>query len=267
MADKMLVAVFDNESKSYEGSRILRELDAEGSIAVFAMSVIAKDASGKVTVKEAADQGPLGTAVGLFAGSLLGLLGGPAGIAVAAGAGTLGGALYDLARVGVGEDFLADVGRQLQPGKSAVVAEISEEWVMPVDTRLEAAGGIVLRRARQEVVDAQIERDAAALKAEIADLKAEHARATREHKAKLEAKIEAVKGKLRATQDRAKAALAAVTEENEAKIKALQVNLAKARGDAKAKLDARIAEGRAEHKRRSEKLHQAWELTKQALAE
>jgi uncharacterized membrane protein len=71
--DKMLVAVFDNESKAYEGSRILRELDAEGSIEVFAISVIVKDASGKVTVKEVADQGPVGTAVGLFAGCLLGL--------------------------------------------------------------------------------------------------------------------------------------------------------------------------------------------------
>ncbi len=263
--DKMLVAVFDNESKAYEGSRILKELDAEGSIAIFAIAVIGKDTNGNVTVKQAADEGPLGTAVGLFTGSLLGLLGGPVGFAVGAGVGTFGGVLYDLAQVGVSDEFLADVGQELQAGKSAVVAEIWEEWVMPVDTRIEAAGGVVLRRAREEVVDAQIARDAAALKAEVANLKAEHARAAKEHKAKLEAKIEAVKGKLRATQDRAKATLAAATEENEAKIKALQAKLAKAHGDAKARLDARISEARDAHKRRSEKLHQAWELTKQAL--
>jgi uncharacterized membrane protein len=213
----------------------------------------------------AARNPPLGTAVGLFTGSLLGMLAGPAGLAVGAGAGMLGGAFYDLARVGVGDDFLTDAGQQLKPGKSAVVAEVWEEWVMPVDTRIEAAGGTVLRRAREEVVDAQLERDAAAFKAEIASLKAEHARATKEHKAKLEAKIEAVKGKLRATQDRAKAALAKASEENEAKIKALQAKAAKAQGDAKTKLEARISEGRADFKRRSDKLHQAWELTKQAL--
>jgi uncharacterized membrane protein len=264
--DKMLVAVFENESKAYEGSRILRELDEEGSIAIFAIAVIAKDASGKVTVKQAADEGPLGTAVGLFAGSLLGLLGGPVGFAVAAGAGTIGGALYDLAQVGVGDDFLDEVGQQLQAGKSGVVAEVWEEWVMPVDTRIEAAGGIVLRRAREEVMDAQIERDAAALKTEVANLKVELAQATKENKAKLEAKIAAVNRKFRATQDRAMAALAAATDEAEAKIKALQAKLAKAHGDAKAKLDARIADARAEHKRRSEKLHQAWDLAKQAMA-
>jgi uncharacterized membrane protein len=264
--DKMLVAIFDSERKACEGSRILRELDAEGSITTFAIAVITKEASGTVIVAQPADRGPLGTAVGLFAGSALGLLGGPVGFAVAAGAGTLGGALYDLAQVGVGDDFLADVGQQLQAGKSAVVAEVSEEWVMPVDTRIEATGGIVLRRAREEVVDARIERDAVAFKAEIASLKAELARATKENKAKLEAKIEAAKGKLRATQDHAKAVLAATSEESEAKIKALQAKEAKARGDAKAKLEARISEARARQERRSERLHQAWELTKQAMA-
>ena len=35
--DKMLVAVFENESKAYEGSRILKQLDAEGSIAIYAL--------------------------------------------------------------------------------------------------------------------------------------------------------------------------------------------------------------------------------------
>ncbi|TAM48134.1 MAG: DUF1269 domain-containing protein [Acidobacteria bacterium] len=265
--DKMLVTVFDNESKAYEGSRILKELDAEGSIGLYATAVVAKDAGGKVNVKQATNEGPLGTAAGLFAGSLLGLLGGPVGLAVGAGVGTLGGVLYDLARVGVSDDFLAEVERQLQPGKAAVVAEAWEEWVTPVDTRIEAAGGTVLRRAREEVVDAKLERETASLKAEIAALKAEHAQATKEHKAKLEAKLEVAKGKLRATQNRVKATLAAVTAEYEAKIKALQAKATKARGDAKAKLEARISEDQARSRRCSEKLHQAWELAKQALEE
>src|SRR5258708_34470097 len=84
---------------------------------------------------------------------------------------------HDLAKVGVGEDFLDEVGQHLQPGKAAVVAEVWEEWVMPVDTRMEAAGGVVFRCARGEVLDYQLERDAAALKAEVADRKAEDAQA------------------------------------------------------------------------------------------
>ena len=263
--NKILVAIFENESKAYEGQRILRQLDAEGSIETFATAVLAKDSTGNVTVKQEDDEGPVGTAVGLLTGSLLGLLAGPVGLVVAAGAGTLGGAIYDLANVGIGADFLDEVGRELQPGKSAVVADVWEEWVTPVDARIEAAGGMVLRRGREEVVDAQIEREAAALKAETASLKAERAQAKAERKAKLEGKIEATRAKLRATQERARAALAAVKEEAEAKIKKLEAKAAKAHGERKAKLDARIAETRADLGRRSERLHRARELTKEAL--
>jgi uncharacterized membrane protein len=266
MDSKMIVAVFDTEKQAYEGSKALKDLHAEGSITLYAGAVIAKDAGGKVTVKQEADEGLFGTGVGLVTGSLIGLLGGPVGVAIGATAGTFGGVLYDLEQAGVGGDFLDEVGRHLQPGKVAVVAEVSEEWVIPVDTRLEAAGGVVFRRARAEVVDSQIERDAAALKAELADLKAEHACADKLAKAKLQAKIASAKARLEATRDRAKAAVDATKREMEAKIKSLKEQVAKARADRKARIEARIAEVQSEYKRRSGKLHQAWELTKEALA-
>jgi uncharacterized membrane protein len=266
MKDKIVVAIFDDERKAYQGSKALNDLDAKGSITLYASAVIAKDANGKVTVKQTADEGPLGTGVGLFTGSLIGLLGGPAGVAVGALTGTAGGLLYDLASLGVGDDFLDEVGRQLKPGKAAVVAEIWEEWEMPLDISMEAVGGNVLRRTRGEIVDAQTERDVASLKAEVADLKAEFASADEEARAKLQAKIDTAKMKLTAAQGRAKAAAEATTREMDAKIGALKEHAAKAKGDAKAKVEARIAEVKSDHKRRADKLHQAWELTKEALA-
>ena len=36
--DRMLVVVFNNETKAYEGERALLQLDAEGSISVYARS-------------------------------------------------------------------------------------------------------------------------------------------------------------------------------------------------------------------------------------
>ncbi len=264
--DRILVVVFDNESKAYDGFRILQELDVEDSITIFASAVVTKDASGKMSVKQETDEGPAGTAVGLLTGSLLGALGGPVGVAVGVGVGTVGGLLYDAAQIGVGEDFLDEVGKQMKPGKAAVVAEVWEEWVLPVDTRIEAAGGTVFRRTREEVVAAHIERDVAALKGEVASLNAELARAAKEQKAKLETKIDTAKGKLRAMQDRAKSALTAAKEQGEAKVKALQARAEKARGDAKANLDRRVVEARADYKRRSDELDQAWQLAKKALA-
>ena len=77
----------------------------------------------------------------------------------------------DLVNLGVGVDFLDEVSRQLSPGKAAIVAEIEEEWVTPLDTRMEALGGTIYRRPRAEVIDVKMERDAALLQAELDKLK------------------------------------------------------------------------------------------------
>jgi uncharacterized membrane protein len=264
--DRMLVAVFETETNAFGGTKALQALDADGSISLYAMAVIVKDGTGKVTVKQAAESGPLGTAVGMLTGSLVGLFAGPVGFAIALGAGALGGAVYDLAKVGVAEDFLADVGKALSAGKSAVVAEAWEEWETPVDTSLEALDGLVFRRVRGEVLDAQLERDAAAFKAELTSLQDEVKSAAQDARVKLESKVDALKDKLRMTQERVRQELDAAKKESEAKVKLLQAKQVKAHGERKAKIEARIAEVHADAKRRGDKLLQAWELTKQALA-
>jgi uncharacterized membrane protein len=263
--DRMLVVIFPTEADAYRGATVLRELDAEGSITLYSAAVIAKGSDGSVGVKRAAEEGPAGTAVGILTGSLLGLFAGPVGLAVAVGAGTLGGLIYDLARVGVNDSFLDEASRQLEPGKVAVVAEAWEEWVTPVDTRMEEVGGIVLRRVRGEVIDAQIESDVKTLRVELTSLRDEQSRALKEQRAKLDAKIEGAKKELHAAQDRAKAALDGATREGEAKLKLLEERLGRARGDAKTKIDARIKATRAEYQRRSGLLRQAAELARQAV--
>src|SRR5579871_1603979 len=134
---KMIVIVFDTERQAYEGSRALKELHNEGSITLYGQAVVVKDSSGKAVVKDAADKGPLGMAVGLLTGSLVGVLGGPVGMAVGAATGTYAGAIYDMVAAGINMDFVDEASAQLQPGKAAVVAEIEEEWVTPLDTRME----------------------------------------------------------------------------------------------------------------------------------
>jgi uncharacterized membrane protein len=252
--DKMLVVVFSTEGAAYEGSKALSALDQEGSIALYATSVIAKDAAGHVTVKQEADQGPLGTTVGLLTGTLIGLIGGPVGAAAGAYAGTLGGGMFDLARAGVATDFVDEVAGSLKPGKVAVVAEMNEDWVTPVDTRMEALGGEVLRRARTEVVDAQINSEQAAMKEEIAELKAEAAKATGDAKSKLQKRIDAANTRLKGLQSRAKTAFDADQQQMEAKLRVLQDRSAKAKGDAKSRIEQRV-----------DKLRKAWERTKEKM--
>jgi uncharacterized membrane protein len=250
--DKMLVVVFPTEAAAYEGSKALSALDEEGSIALYAKAVIAKDAGGRVSVKQEADEGPLGTTVGLLTGTLIGLIGGPVGAAVGAYAGTVGGGMFDLARAGVATDFVDEVARSLKGGKAAVAAEIYEEWVIPLDTRMEALGGEVLRRARTEVVDAQVASEQASMKQEIAELETEAAKATGEAKARVQKRIDAASARLRGLQSRAKAAFEADNQQLEAKLRVLQDRTAKAKGDV-----------RAGFQQQTEKLRRAWQRTRE----
>ena len=264
--EKMLVVVFDNELKAYDGSKALQELQNDGSINLFAKAVIARDASGKVAMKQQGDMGPVGTAVGLLTGSLIGVIGGPVGIAIGAYAGTMGGLVYDLVNVGISEDFLFEVEKSLLPGKAAVVAEVWEEWTVPVDSRMEALGGVVFRRTRGDVVDAQMERDAMVLETELAELEAERDQANDETRAKLQAKVDQAKARLQAKQDEIQARIESIQKETDAKVKSLQERAAKESGERKAKREARIVELQADQKRRSDLLKKAWDLTKEALS-
>jgi uncharacterized membrane protein len=250
--DKMLVAVFPTESAAYEGSRALSALDQEGSIVLYAAAVIAKDAAGKVSVKQEADQGPLGTTVGVLTGTLLGLIAGPAGAAVGGYLGAVGGGAFDLARMGVGADFLDEVTRSLQPGKVAVVAEINEEWVTPIDSRMERLGGQVLRRARSEIVDTQISSEQAAMKEEIAELKAEAAKATGDAKVRLQKRVDAADARLQGLQGRARSLLDRDRQQLEAKLRVLQERTTKSKDEA-----------RAGYQQWTEKLRKAWERNKE----
>lgn len=264
--DKMVVITFDSEDSAYQGSKALHELHEEGSIALYAMAVVAKDPDGKVSVKQAADNGPVGTAVGMLVGAMVGLIGGPAGMAVGMVSGAAFGAINDLTNVGVDGEFLAEVDKNLAPGKWAVVAECFENWVTPLDSRMEEVGGTVLRRARTDFVDELIERDIAATKADFAQLKAEYEQASDENKAKLKAKMDAAKAKLQASVDRAKERSASIKKEADAKVEALEQQLKKASADTKAKFQERAHELKADYNNRMDKLKKSWELASEALS-
>lgn len=266
MMDKILVVVFDSENKAYEGSKVLQELQNEGNINLYAKAVIARDTNGKVEVKQEGNMGPIGTAVGLLTGSLIGLIGGPVGLAIGAYTGTVGGMVYDLANAGISQDFLFEVEKSLLPGKAAVVAEVWEEWTIPVDTRMEALGGVVFRRTRGDVIDTHFERDAVALEADLAELKAERDQAIGEDRAKLQAKVDKAKARLQDKQDQIQARIESIQKETEAKIESLQKRADKETGERKAKREARIAELQADQKRRTVLFTKAWDLTKEALS-
>jgi len=230
--DRMLVVVFDNETNAYQGKKALQELANEGSIGVYAYAVLVKKADGTATIKQGDDSGPIGTLVGTAFGSLIGILGGPVGVLAGATAGMSVGAGADLSDASLSSDFLDDVTKALKPNKVALVAEIDEEWVTPVDTRMEAIGGSVFRRSVTDVADKIHDEHISAMKADLAQMKAEHAQGRADQKAKLQEKINALDSRIQAQLEKAKLRRDAAATKAKVKAEVQSVKAAAARAKA-----------------------------------
>lgn len=247
---KMLAIVFNDEKSAYEGARALAELNTEGSIDVYAAAVLEKDARGWVTTKKTQSDFPLQTFAGTAIGGLIGLLGGPAGVAVGSGIGVMAGLLGDMYGASVDEVFLSEVSTALTPGKWAVIAEVDEDWVTPVDTRMEALGGVVHRTLKSRFDHEQWSQAAADARTELDQLKAEERDARADRKAKLQAQIDRQSKRVDAQLDRATARSRQATEELDFKITGLQNRIDKAMGDNKAALEERLAKLRSDYQNR-----------------
>lgn len=280
------IAIFvENESRAYDAERALGALHDEGSITLYTAAVLTKDGNGKIHVKDERDGGLLGTGVGALTGGLLGILGGalaaaaaPVAVAGAAAAaiavgglgglatGALFGSVWDVLDAGVSADFAQDVTTHLASGKSAVVAEIDEDWQAPLDTRIAELGGTIIRTWRSDFEERQSEIAAELDRREYEAASAEWEAAKGEAKQKAQKRLDDAKAKLAATEKRIKGNIDKFNADTKAKIDALEKQIASASAENKARLQKRVDEMKADRAKRSAKLHQAWELTKQALS-
>ncbi len=260
--NKVIFVGFDTEKQAYEGDRALHEMHNDATITLYNDAVVVKEKDGKVAVREQPDVQPVGTIGGLLTGGLIGLLGGPIGAAVGLGAGTLVGAAFDLTKAGIDKDFVTDAAAKLEIGKAAVVAEIDEEWEVPVDTRMEAAGGKILRKTRTQIDEAYLEKSIEASQKQLANLEAEKlasVKASQEAKSKkeadrLQAKIDAAKRDLQKKEDELSAKIKSVDKEGKDRIAVLEGQKVTASQDSKALLDRRLADVRSDYDRQSKRL-------------
>jgi len=198
--DRMLVVVFDNETKAYDGVKALLDLDDDRSISLYAYAVIKKNADGSVTMKQSDEVGPVGTLVGTTVGSLIGLIAGPAGAVLGGSAGMTGGSAFDLHNARIANDYLDDVQKALAVNKVAIVAQVDEDWITPVDSHMEELGGDVFRRGLSDVTKTANQEELTAMKADMAQYQAELARARADRHAKVQAKITQLEAKIQARQ-------------------------------------------------------------------
>lgn len=151
--NKVLVAVFGSERNARKALAALEALADADTIRVNASAIVTKGPGGAITVSRTEQPEPESTLGATAVGVLIGLLAGGVGLAVGAATGLVVGSMADMFYLKVGRDFLADVERTLEPGKTALVAQIYEEDSAPVDERLAGLGAVVFRRPVGDVAD------------------------------------------------------------------------------------------------------------------
>jgi uncharacterized membrane protein len=272
--NRVIFVGFDTEQKAYEGDRALHDMHRDGTLTLYNDAVVVKESGGKVALRRAPEAEPVGTLGGMLTGGLIGLIGGPVGAAVGLGTGTLIGAAFDLTKEGVDQDFVEDVGARLEPGKAAVIAEIDEQWQVPLDTRMEALGGKLVRRTQTQIEDAYLEREIETAQKELAVLESEtmaevkgsETEKARKRAEKLQAKIDAARRKVLEKEEELARKRQSVKDEGDRKIAVLEAQKATATVESKAALDRRLADLRADYDRRAQRLQEALDRRRAAHA-
>lgn len=258
--------IFPDEKKAYEGVHAIKQLHEEGTVTLYSHAVVQRSAKGTLDYKETDLDGPIGTGLGALLGGLAGVFGGPVGMAAGLAAGTMLGASSDLFNLGVGSDFVEMIEKQLTPGKTAVVAEVGEEWTTPLDTRMQDIGGIVVREARDDFIDDQVNRRITTRKQEFAQRRAEFsAKIAGKKMESIERAVASAQEKLKRAAEDASSTLQRYRDETDAKLRTLEGQVQKATPQARSQIEKRISELRADGERRFTKVDEAIRTARKAL--
>jgi len=120
--NEVVVVSFPGEQRATEVLRALQQLNHEHVIALKNAATIICHANGKIEIHETQDfDGKQGALFGALAGGLLGALRGDTieGAVIGAAGGYVTSRVLDL---GFNDDYLKELGSQLTPGTSAIVA-------------------------------------------------------------------------------------------------------------------------------------------------
>lgn len=146
MARRAITAVFHTQNEAYDAASDLDKLDKHEGFRIKQAALVTKNLKGNLTVPDTKGNNvPWGTFGGPIVGGLLGLIAGPTGAAVGAGAGLLAGWTGDLVRLGMDEDVVQSISSEMNPGDSAVIAEVDEGSTEAVDRIVASHHGRIYR--------------------------------------------------------------------------------------------------------------------------
>lgn len=239
--NKMLVVSFKNERDAFNGMSALKTLSNDGSVTVYNSAVIQKDEDG-IVVRDASGTVLTGTSIGFLIGALVGVLGGPAGLALGAFSGSSVGLAYDLYNSGVDAEFVQKVSASMDEGSVNIVAEVYEEWVIPVDTKMSENNGVVIRKLKNEVINDQIDEEIALSQKEFENFKLESQKVSGAAKESLQKYIETAKETLGALKTKTQEKLDKTKVEYESKSAIINTQLKDVSAEHKDRLKNKLVE-------------------------
>ncbi len=200
--DNVLVVTFGedpkNDENAYQALTDLKQLDSQDQIEIRGAAVVTRDRDGRVDVKsDVGEDAFVGTASGGLIGLLVGIIGGPLGMLLGGAYGMLVGSLFDVNEVDTTESVLGEISKQIQPTRTAVLAQVTERSPEVIDAAMARLDGEVLRRRAVDVEDEIAVAEEAQRKAKHEARKELHKARVEESKADAHAKVEEMKAKLR----------------------------------------------------------------------
>ena len=155
MSDLIAIA-YDDEFKAQEVRLTLAKLQKEHLIELEDAAVVIKNDKGEVKLNQAINLTATGAVSGGFWGLLIGtlFLNPILGVAAGASAGALSGAMTD---IGVDDNFMKELGENLQPGTSALFVLVRKATPDKVLEEVAPFGGKVLRTSLSKDEEQQLQ--------------------------------------------------------------------------------------------------------------
>jgi uncharacterized membrane protein len=147
-AENVILVTFGEGGGAYQAMTALGELDSQKQVEVVAAAVVTRGDDGQIQVKdETADYDLPGTAAGGIIGLLIGILGGPLGVLIGGSYGVLVGSLFDVADADDTHSVLAEMSKKIEPGSTAVLAQVIEPSYEVIDSAMARVSGTVVRQS------------------------------------------------------------------------------------------------------------------------
>ena len=135
---QLLIVAFDEEKAADSAVKRLKSARKDGRVDFQDVAVVRRDQKERLHVKETGDpKAGKGALAGGLTGAVLGALAGPAGLVAGGIVGAFAGAGMAAPDTGIPDERLAEIGRALGPGTSAVIVLSDEEDLDPLQRQLE----------------------------------------------------------------------------------------------------------------------------------